>query len=109
MRRALLLALLLAGCAAVERAPPASSAEAPLPAAFALLDRERPATGAIAGLLPRGDRGFAELERRALADAPTLAAAVARGLIANWTTAPTPPRTSHPSHIHSCPVGGRSG
>lgn len=82
MRRALppafLGALLLAGCAAVERAPPASSAEAPLPAAFALLDRERPATGAIAELLPRGDRGFAELERRALADAPTLAAAVAR-------------------------------
>lgn len=82
MRRALppalLGALLLAGCAAVERAPPASSAEAPLPAAFALLDRERPATGAISELLPRGDRGFAELERRALADAPTLAAAVAR-------------------------------
>lgn len=82
MRRALAPALhgalLLAGCAAVERAPPASSAEAPLPAAFALLDRERPAVGAIAGLLPRGDRGFTELERRALADAPTLAAAVAR-------------------------------
>lgn len=78
MTRALALALLLAGCAAVEGAPPASSAEAPLPAAFALLDRERPATGTIAGLLPRGDRAYLELERRALADAPTLAAAVAR-------------------------------
>lgn len=78
MRYPVLLALLLAGCAAVERAPPASSAQAPLPAAFALLDRERPATGAIAQLLPRGDRGYVELERRALAGAPTLAAAVAR-------------------------------
>ena len=46
-------ALLLAGCATVERAPPALSAEAPLPAAFALLDRERPTTGVIAELLPR--------------------------------------------------------
>lgn len=69
---------LLTGCASVERAPVASSAVASLPPSFALLDRERASVGAIPDLLPRGDRAFAELERRALADAPTLAAAVAR-------------------------------
>ena len=78
LERAVFLALLLAGCATVERAPPASSAEAPLPAAFALLDRERPATGTTAQLLPRGDQAYIELERRALERAPTLAAAIAR-------------------------------
>jgi NodT family efflux transporter outer membrane factor (OMF) lipoprotein len=78
VRRALLLAALLSGCATVERAPAPTLAEAALPPAFALLDRERAGAGEIAALLPRDDRAFAELERRALADAPTLAAAVAR-------------------------------
>lgn len=73
-----LVLALLGGCASVERAPPASSAQAALPASFALLDRERASVGSIADLLPRSDPAFVELERRALADAPTLAGAVAR-------------------------------
>ncbi|WBH15053.1 efflux transporter outer membrane subunit [Sphingomonas radiodurans] len=78
MIRALFLALLLAGCATVERAPPPALAEATLPPAFALLDRERVEAGSIAALLPRADAAYAELERQALASAPTLEAAVAR-------------------------------
>ncbi|WP_309603506.1 TolC family protein [Sphingomonas sp.] len=79
MTRALpLLALLLAGCASVERAPPATLAEAMLPPAFAALDRETAAAGSVAGLLPRSDPAFLTLEARALATAPTLAAAMAR-------------------------------
>lgn len=78
MRYALAVALLLAGCATVERAPPATLAEAALPPAFALLDRESGARGDIASLLPRGDAAFAEFERRALVSAPTLEAALAR-------------------------------
>ena len=74
----LLLPLLLAGCATVERAPPPTRAEAGLPAGFVLLDRERAALGTLADLLPRADRAFIELDRRALANAPTLAAAAAR-------------------------------
>jgi NodT family efflux transporter outer membrane factor (OMF) lipoprotein len=49
-----------------------------LPAAFALLDAERPRTGSIAGLLPRADPAFVALEQGALAEAPTLEAAIAR-------------------------------
>lgn len=78
MTRALLLALLLGGCAAVDRAPPPTLADAALPSAFALLDRERVEIGAIADLLPRGDAAFVEFEKRALVSAPTLEAAIAR-------------------------------
>ena len=49
-----------------------------MPAAFALLDAERPRIGNIAGLLPRADPAFVGLEQRALSDAPTLEAAIAR-------------------------------
>ncbi len=76
MKRVLLLTVLLAGCAAVDRAPPAAGVV--LPDAFALLDRERANDGAVSDLLPHGDPAFAALHARALADAPTLAAAVAR-------------------------------
>lgn len=78
MKRAATLAFLLAGCATVERAPPSAIAIATLPPAFALLDAERARSGTIAALLPRGDAAYAELERQALANAPTLAIAVAR-------------------------------
>ncbi|WP_176472948.1 efflux transporter outer membrane subunit [Sphingomonas lenta] len=74
----LLTAFTLAACSTVERAPPASSAEAALPPSFALLDRERAGSGSLADLLPRQDPAFVELERRALTDAPTLLAALAR-------------------------------
>lgn len=77
-RRVLLAAALLSGCATVERAPPASRAEAELPAAFALLDRERPQGGPVAALLPVADPAYAALAARALAAAPTLEEAVAR-------------------------------
>jgi outer membrane protein TolC len=79
MMRALpFAALLLAGCATVERAPPASVAVAELPAGFALLDRERAAAGTVAELLPLGDPAYAALEARAMAGAPTLEQALAR-------------------------------
>jgi NodT family efflux transporter outer membrane factor (OMF) lipoprotein len=77
-RRVLLAAALLGGCATVERAPPASRAEAQLPAAFALLDRERVQAGRAADLLPVADPAYAALSARALAAAPTLEEAIAR-------------------------------
>ena len=80
MRAPLLLAasaLALAGCATtVDRAPEPASVV--LPDAFAMLDREAPPRGSIAALLPEGDAAFTALAARALADAPTLAAALAR-------------------------------
>lgn len=78
MTRGLLLALLLAGCATVDRAPPPALAVAQLPPAFALLDRERAATGGIADLLPAADSAYTTLIGVALASAPTLDEAVAR-------------------------------
>lgn len=72
------VALLLAGCATVGRAPPPASAEAQLPAAFAQLDRERASAGQVGDLLPTADPAFATLSARALASAPTLDEAVAR-------------------------------
>lgn len=67
--------LLLAGCAAVERAPePASVA---LPERFALLDAEG-GRSASADLIPLGDPAFVSLAGAAMDDAPTLAAALAR-------------------------------
>lgn len=67
--------LLLAGCAAVERAP--EPARVALPERFALLDAEG-ARGATADLLPLGDPAFVSLAGAAMDDAPTLAAALAR-------------------------------
>lgn len=79
MTRALVLgALLLAGCATVDRAPPPATADATLPSGFALLDQARVGSGSLADLLPRNDPAYAALERRALASAPTLEAAIAR-------------------------------
>ncbi len=78
MRRALLFMLLIGGCAPVERAPPPALADATLPPAFALLDRAGAPSGALRDLLPQTDAAYAVLERRALASAPTLAAAIAR-------------------------------
>lgn len=77
-RRLLLVAALLSGCATVERSPPASRAEAQLPSAFALLDRERTQSGRIADLLPASDPAYVALATRALAAAPTLEEAIAR-------------------------------
>ena len=78
MRRAVALAVLLAGCATVDRAPSPKLAEATLPSAFALLDQARASAGTLADLLPRGDPAYVALERQALASAPTLEAAIAR-------------------------------
>jgi hypothetical protein len=75
VRRGIALALLLAGCATVERAPRPEGAEAALPPAFALLDRERPRAGAPIDLLPTRDQAFVELERRARACARPLRSA----------------------------------
>ena len=71
-------ALLLAGCATVEGAPPATVAEAQLPPAFALLDQERVSKGNVADLLPNADPAFVALSARALSAAPTLDEAIAR-------------------------------
>lgn len=71
-----LAALMLAGCASVAPAPSPSSVA--LPPAFVLRDAEVSAIAALADLLPRDDTAFATLEQAALADAPTLAAALAR-------------------------------
>ena len=73
-------ALALAGCATVERAPPASSVA--LPPAFILGEGERAAATDLSALLPQDDAAFAELNRRALESAPTLGAALARMLVA---------------------------
>lgn len=79
MTRALpLIGLLLAGCATVERAPSVGSADAALPVAFALLDQDRVAAGAVPDLLPRSDPAYTALAARAMTTAPTLAEAVAR-------------------------------
>jgi NodT family efflux transporter outer membrane factor (OMF) lipoprotein len=71
-----LAALLLAGCASVAPAPSPSSVA--LPPAYTLADDESAAAANLADLLPRGDSAYATLEQAALADAPTLAAALAR-------------------------------
>jgi NodT family efflux transporter outer membrane factor (OMF) lipoprotein len=73
----ILSGLALSACATtVERAPQPASVV--LPDAFAMLNSEPPARGDIAALLPTGDGAFAALSTRALADAPTLDAALAR-------------------------------
>lgn len=70
-------ALTLSACATtVERAQPPASVV--LPDAFAMLDSEAVARDNIAALLPERDAAFASLAERALADAPSLAAALAR-------------------------------
>lgn len=77
MRRALpFAALLMAGCATIERAPPPSAVL--VPPAFVLAGTEQQSAVALADLLPRGDAAFVALEQRALAVAPTLGAALAR-------------------------------
>lgn len=78
MRAALLLPLLAAACASVERAPAPTLAEQALPPAFAALNDGARAAGTLAGLLPARDPAFVLLERAALANGPTLAAALAR-------------------------------
>lgn len=79
MRAALLLLPLIAtACASVERAPAPTLAEQALPPAFAALDGDGRGGGTLAGLLPAQDPAFTSLERAALADGPTLAAALAR-------------------------------
>lgn len=71
------LALALSACTTTaERAPQPASVV--LPDAFAMLDRDAVPRGDIAALLPTGDAAFAVLSSRALAEAPTLAAALAR-------------------------------
>jgi NodT family efflux transporter outer membrane factor (OMF) lipoprotein len=70
-------ALALAGCATtMERAP--APATVVIPDSFAMLDREGVARGSVADLLPRLDPAYRALQERAIADAPTLAAALAR-------------------------------
>lgn len=70
-------ALALSACATtVERAPQPASVM--LPDAFAMLGDEGAARGYIAALLPEDDGAFSALATRALADAPTLSAALAR-------------------------------
>jgi NodT family efflux transporter outer membrane factor (OMF) lipoprotein len=70
-------ALALAGCVTtVERAPAPTTVT--IPDAFVMLDREATPRGSIANLLPQSDPAFITLRDRALADAPTLAAALAR-------------------------------
>lgn len=73
-----LVGLLLAGCATTGRPPPPAVAEAQLPAAFALLDAERVASGEIADLLPTADPAYVLLAERALTSGPTLEEAIAR-------------------------------
>ncbi len=77
MRAAIpLAALLMAGCATVDRAP--APATVIVPPAFILGSDDRQAAAALADLLPRGDAAFVALETRAMANAPTLGAALAR-------------------------------
>jgi NodT family efflux transporter outer membrane factor (OMF) lipoprotein len=71
-------ALALAGCATTPVERPPAPASVALPSAFAMLDAENVARGDIAALLPRDDGAYVQLSERALADAPTLAAALAR-------------------------------
>ena len=70
-------ALALAGCATTVERPP-QPASVILPDAFAMLDREAPARGSIDDLLPVGDQAYTRLRERALAEAPSLGAALAR-------------------------------
>lgn len=69
-------ALVLSACATVEGVQPVSAVM--LPDAFAMLDAETVPSGDIAALLPHDDAAFRQLSERAMADAPTLAAALAR-------------------------------
>jgi NodT family efflux transporter outer membrane factor (OMF) lipoprotein len=71
------LALGLAGCATIVERPPQASSVV-LPDAFAMLDRELGPRGSFDDLLPVDDRAYAQLRERALAEAPTLGAALAR-------------------------------
>ncbi len=73
-----LIGLLLAGCATVDRAPPAADAIAALPPAFAGLNTAQTSGEPIADLLPREDPAYQALSDKAFTSAPTLAAAMAR-------------------------------
>jgi outer membrane protein TolC len=70
--------LALAGCATAPAERPPATASIALPDAFAMLDREAVSRGDISALLPRDDAAFQTLSTRSMAEAPTLAAALAR-------------------------------
>lgn len=78
MRAAIIAPLFATACAGVQHAPAPIVAEQALPPSFAALDAARGAGGMLATLLPSQDPAFVALERAALADGPTLAAALAR-------------------------------
>jgi NodT family efflux transporter outer membrane factor (OMF) lipoprotein len=78
MRAPLMIALVLTGCATVERAPPVTDAVAALPPAFAGLNTAQTSADPIADLLPRNDPAYLALADKAFTSAPTLAAALAR-------------------------------